>query len=171
MEPDEPRRRARLAIAAAGLLAVVAAILVVTAMLFALGPFADELSREELIAEGNEICAEAQAAFADLQDEPPTTAREAADLTEQLIGISADELDEIRDLDGPADLDDELDRYLQAREQGIELLHQGLEAARDEDATAYAEAQANIAKDQVERLRLAREVGFTECSRPATGAR
>jgi hypothetical protein len=169
VEPDEPRKRARLAIAAAGLVAVVA-VVVAVASLLDLGPFADELSREELIAEGNEICAEAQAAFADLQADPPTTAREAADLTEQLIGISEDELEEIGDLDAPAELDDELDRYLDARERGIELLRDGLEAARDEDATAYAEAQASVAEDQVERLKLAREVGFTECSRPATGS-
>jgi hypothetical protein len=61
-----------------------------------------------------------------------------------------------------------LDRYIEAREQGLEILRDGLEAAEDDDAEAYADAQAQIADTQVDRARLAREVGFTECSRPLT---
>jgi hypothetical protein len=164
--PDQPRNRARRAVAMAGVLAA-----------STLGAFAgcgsdsDELSEEELVAEGNEICLEAREAFAELQDAPPTTAREAADLTEQLLGIAEDELDQISALEPPSDLQDELDSYLAARERGIELLRDGLEAAESEDAAAYADAQAAIAAEQVERLELARAVGFTECSRPLGGER
>jgi hypothetical protein len=58
-------------------------------------------------------------------------------------------------------------RYLNAREQGIALLKKGLAAAQGGNAQAYAAAQAAITKGQVKRLKLARAVGFTECSRPA----
>jgi hypothetical protein len=162
VQPRRPGKRARWAIAAAG---VVAAVLI-AAIVFDLGPFADELTEQDLIAKGDEICSEAHDAFTDLQQRPPTTARAAADLTEQLIHISEDELDQLRDLNAPAELDDELDRYLASREEAIDLMHDGLDAANDDDAFAYADAQAKIAAGQVERLKLARAVGFTECSRP-----
>jgi hypothetical protein len=162
VEPRRPGKRARWAIAAAGVVGVV----LVVAILFDLGPFAEELTEQDLIAQGDEICSEAHDAFTDLQQRPPTTARAAADLTDQLIGISEDELDQLRDLTPPAELEDELDRYLASREDAIDLLHDGLDAANDGDAFAYAEAQAKIAADQLKRLKLARAVGFTECSRP-----
>ena len=49
------------------------------------------------------------------------------------------------------------------------MLEKGLAAAEDEDSEAYAEAQAEIARQQVDRARLAEKVGFSECSRPLTG--
>jgi hypothetical protein len=160
MEASARRRRFAWIVAAG------AAVTALVVLVLVLDPFAGELTAEELIAEGDEICAEAHDAFVDLQDDPPTTAREAADLTDRLIGISEDELDEIDDLDGPSELDDPLDRYLDSRQEGIDLLHEGLDAAEDEDAFAYADAQAKIAADQLRRLKLARDVGFTKCSRP-----
>jgi hypothetical protein len=158
MQVPEPSRGARRVIATT--------LAALAALAGGCGSDPDELSAEELVAQGNEICVEAREAFTDLQPKPPGTAREAADLTEQLIGIAEDELERIDDLQPSADLEDELDAYLEARETGIEYLHDGLEAAENEDITAYADAQAAIADDQVERLKLARAVGFTECSRP-----
>jgi hypothetical protein len=167
MEPGDPLaptfpRRRRWGWAAAAL----AVVAVLVALFLLLDPFADELSSEEFLSRGDEICTEAHDAFKDLQGEAPTTAAEAAELTGKLIDISEDEVDEIRDLDRPSDLDDEVDSYLAAREDGIELLGDGREAAEDQDAGAYASAQAQVAADQLKRLKLAQAVGFTECSRP-----
>jgi hypothetical protein len=167
MEPGDPlaptfprRRRWGWGAAALGVIAVVVGLFLL------LDPFADELSAEEFLSRGDEICEEAHDAFKDLQGEPPTTATEAAELTGKLIDISEDEVDEIRDLDRPSDLDDELDAYLAAREDGIDFLRQGKEGAEDQDAQAYAVAQSKVAAEQLKRLKLAQAVGFTECSRP-----
>jgi hypothetical protein len=143
-------------------------VLVVTVALFLLlDPFGDEeLSRAEFLAQGDEICTEAHEAFTELQGETPATAREAVDLTEQLIGIAEDERDEIDELNGPSELDDEVDAYLSARAEGIDLLHRGLDAAEDDDGAAYAASQAKVAAQQLERQELAEAVGFDECSRP-----
>ncbi|MGH2950472.1 MAG: hypothetical protein ACRDKX_00305 [Solirubrobacterales bacterium] len=158
-----PGDRAGMAIAVAALIG----LLVALAALLDLGPFADdELSRAELIARGDEVCERAHAAFEELQDQPPQTAREAQDLTDRLVGIAEDELEEVGDLDGPDDLDELVDGYLQAREEGIDALRAGRDAADDDDARAYAEAQADVAAAQDRRRRLAREIGFRECSRP-----
>jgi hypothetical protein len=161
LAPTHPRPK-RTAWIAGG----VGVVVVLVALFLLLDPFAEELSREEFLAQGDEICTEAHEAFTDLQAEPPATAREAADLTGQLINISEDERDEIDDLNGPSDLDDEVDAYLSGREEGIDQLHRGLDAAESDDAQGYAAAQAKVAAQQMERLRLAQEVGFTECSRP-----
>jgi hypothetical protein len=148
-------------------LAGLGAIAVMVALFLLLDPFGDEeISRAEFLAQGDEICAEAHEAFTELQAETPATAREAVDLTEQLINIAEDERDEIDDLNGPSELDDEVDAYLSAREDGIELLRRGLDAAEDNDGQAYAASQSKVAAQQLERLELAEAVGFTECSRP-----
>jgi hypothetical protein len=165
MESQPANRTAWVAI---GILGV--AILLAVAIIFDLGPFADgELSEAEFLASGDEICAEAHADFEDLQDSPPRTASEAAELTDELLAISREELDGIRELDGPASLDPALDRYLNAREAGIDELRAGEDAAKGGDALAYAEAQAELASGQLERRELAAKVGFDECSQVLFG--
>jgi hypothetical protein len=62
------------------------------------------------------------------------------------------------------------DRYLEAREEAIGFLEDGLAAAQREDAAAYAQAQADVADGQVERAQLAQQVELGECSRPLAGA-
>jgi hypothetical protein len=145
-------------------------IVVMVALYLLLDPFGDEeLSRAEFLAQGDEICTEAHEAFSALQSETPATAREAVDLTEQLINIAEDERDEIDDLNGPSDLDDEVEAYLSAREEGIDLLDRGLDAAEEDDGETYAASQAKVAAQQLERRELAEAVGFTDCSRPLVG--
>jgi hypothetical protein len=133
------------------------------------GDDGEELTKEELIAQGDAICKEGREQFAQLQKDPPQSAAESAELTRQLIEITEEEIDALRDLNAPEDSQAALDDYIEAREEGLEILNRGLEAAEDEDATAYAEAQAQIARSQVDRARLAERVGFKECSRPLSG--
>jgi len=129
----------------------------------------EELSKEELISQGDAICKEGREQFAELQKDPPQSAAESAELTRQLIEITESEIDALQDLNAPEESQAALDDYIEAREEGLEILNRGLEAAEDEDATAYAEAQAQIARSQVDRARFAEQVGFKECSRPLSG--
>jgi hypothetical protein len=122
------------------------------------------------IAQGDEICSEAQAEIDALRDQAPEGPEDAARLTEGVLATYEQELAELDALPVPADLEDELDRYLSARERALVPLREGLEAARAGNAAAYARAQAAAAAGQVERTRLARQVGFRECSLPAGGA-
>ena len=130
-----------------------------------------ELSRAELIAKGDEICERAHDAFREQQAEPPRTGREAAELTENLLGIAEDELDEIDDLNEPDELEDQLAGYLDARREGIDLIREGRDAAEDSDSSAYERAQGRLARTQHDpRYDLARELGFEVCSEPLVGA-
>jgi hypothetical protein len=154
---------------ALGLLAVIAAL----AAVFDLGPFENEggssLTKAEFIAKGDQACKRAHDQFAELQKTPPNSAEGAVALTQHLLEISESELSEIRALDAPSELQEALDRYLGAREEGIAVLERGLDAAQDRNERAYADAQAEIAAGQVERLKLAQAVGFSECSVVQTG--
>jgi hypothetical protein len=129
----------------------------------------DPPSAASAIAEGDDICAEAQAELEELRADEPRTPEDAARLTEGVLATYEQELAELDALPVPADLEDELDRYLSARERALVPLREGLEAARAGDAEAYARAQAEAAAGQVERTQLARQVGFRECSLPAGG--
>jgi hypothetical protein len=137
----------------------------------ACGPFGDgeELSKAEFIARGDEICKEGRAKYLELQKEPPQSAAEAAELTRSLIEITEDEIDELRDLNAPPGSEDALEDYLDSRQAGLDVLEDGLAAAEDENAGKYAEAQGRVAREQVDRARLAEKVGFSECSQPLTG--
>ncbi len=134
------------------------------------GTGGEELSKAELVAKGDAICKDAHDRFAALQGSPPTTAEETATFTQKLLDITNSELRQLRALDAPASVKPALDSYLKALDRNVAVLEQGLEAAQNSDATAYAKAQAKAVKDQVERLRLAQAVGFKECSRPAATA-
>jgi len=155
----------------AGLTVAVAALVGVVLALFAvleIGPCAeDELSVEEFIAQGDEICRLAHEEFLDLQGRTPRTPSDAADLMGALIEVAEEERDAIADLNAPASLADQVDRYLEAREVGIDLLREGRDAAEDADASAYEERQAELASTQVDpRYEIASEIGFEECSKP-----
>lgn len=167
MEP-EPKAGNRLVWAAIAALGV--AVLLVLAILLDLGPFADEeLSEAEFLARADEICADAHSDFERLQDSPPSTASEAAALTQELADISKGELDGVSDLNAPASLTTPLERYVKARQEGIDKLREGLDAAEEGDGFAYADAQAKVASGQLNRLKLAQKVGFDECSRVLFG--
>jgi hypothetical protein len=125
------------------------------------------LTKSQLIAQGDAICKNAHDRFAELQGSPPTTPEETATFTQKLIDITASEVSQLRALNAPQDVKPALDRYLQAMDKNIAVLKQGLKAAQQSDATAYAQAQAKAVQGQVKRLQYAQAVGFKECSRPA----
>jgi hypothetical protein len=167
MEP-EPRTSNRTTWIALGILGV--AVLLVVSVVFDLGPFAEEdMTETEYLAQADDICSQAHRDFEKLQGSPPRTASEAAELTEELLAISRDEQDAIADLTPPPALTSSVERYLDARDAGIERLREGAGAAGEGDAFAYAEAQADLASTQKERLKIAKRVGFDDCSQALFG--
>jgi hypothetical protein len=142
------------------------ALAAVAATAAACGGDDGSLSEEELIARGDEICREGQGRFAEIQAEQPASAAEAAEQTEQLIVVTADQIERLAELEPPEELSDDLERYLDSRERTVRLFRRGLAAAERGDESGYIAAQAKVAAGAAERLRLAREVGFEVCSEP-----
>jgi hypothetical protein len=145
----------------------------IAAALAGCGPFGDDggdgdgaepAGEEELLRSGDEICRTAQERVAEVQREPPTSRAESVRFARDLIAIFEDEVVQLAALEPPEEQSADLDRYLDAREEAIGLLEEGLAAAQENDAEGYANAQAEVAAGQVERAELARQVGFTECS-------
>jgi hypothetical protein len=129
------------------------------------GDDTEQVSADELIARGDEICVEGRRRFDEVQAKAPANAAAAADQTDELVTIATDELNELRNIRPPDELRERYDRYLEARGRALELLEQGRDAAADNDADAYGEAQAKAAAEGPQRLKLAKAVGFKACSR------
>ena len=53
---------------------------------------ASELTKSQLVAQGDAICKDAHDRFAELQGSPPTTPEESASFTQQLIDITESEV-------------------------------------------------------------------------------
>lgn len=151
---------------AAGIIAVVL-LIAVLAVVFDLGPFADdELSAAEFLAQGDDVCAQAHDDFLEIQDSTPRTAADAEEQVQALIDVAEGERDGLENLNAPVELEEGLAEYLASRERGIGLLRDGLEAARKDDPVAYESSQADLAAEQTKRERAAQVLGFNECSEP-----
>jgi hypothetical protein len=147
-----------------------AASLLAAATLAGCGPSGDDEPDEEDFAQrGDEICVAAQERVAELQRDLPRTPRESVRFTRGLLGIFEDELAELEALQPPADRREAFERYLRARVRAIGYIEDGLGAAQGGNALAYADAQARVADEQVERAKLAEQSGFSQCSRPVAG--
>jgi hypothetical protein len=153
------------ALIAGAVLAV--AVLMGLGALLKLGPFAEEpLYEHQFTARVDEICRDAHARFRELQQSPPETAVQAQALTERLIGIADDEYNQIAQLEPPDALADAVHAYPQSRREGIDLMHEGLDAARSNDGVAYRHAQAALDAGQPDRERAAKALGLRVCSAP-----
>jgi hypothetical protein len=165
VDESPPGNRIGPILAVAALLGVLVAIVA----LLDIGPFADdELTVEEFIDQGDEICSQAHDEFLDLQDGVvPRTPGDAAELTGALIEVAEEERDAIADLREPESLSGQVERYLEVRDRGIEILKDGRAAAESANPSEYERLQAELAATQIDpRFEIAGEIGFEECSRP-----
>jgi hypothetical protein len=129
----------------------------------------EQVSGEELVEKGDGICRDEQARFDEIQAAPLTSAAVGETQAEELLEVTDDAQADLRDLEASEEIRDRYDRYLDARDEVGDLLEDGKDAAERRDGPAYGKAQQEAAAGAPERLRLAKELGFTVCSH-ATGA-
>jgi hypothetical protein len=129
----------------------------------------EQVSAAELDQKADQICATEQTKFKQIQAQPPANASEAADQTKQLIQAAESASSAIDDLEPPDALRGALDIYLGARDQAIDEMKKGQDAADNQDSRAYGTAQAAVAKSAPQRKKLADSLGFKVCS-AKTGA-
>ena len=128
------------------------------------GGGSEELSAEELVAMGDEICTEERDRFDEIQSVPLTSASVGAKQAEELLAAAESAQDDLRDLEPPEEIRDSYDSYLDARDEVSDLLERGREAAEDKDGAEFGEAQEEAADGAGKREKLARELGFKVCS-------
>jgi hypothetical protein len=124
----------------------------------------EEMSAEELVAKGDEICTEERDRFDEIQSVPLTSASVGAKQAKELLAAAESAQDDLRDLEPPEEIRDSYDSYLDARDEVSDLLERGREAAEDKDGAAFSKAQEEAAAGAARREKLARELGFKVCS-------
>jgi hypothetical protein len=124
----------------------------------------ESVSAAQLDQKGDQICAIEQTKFNQIQAQPLANSTDAADQTKELIDVAETANSALDDLEPPDALRGALDIYLGARDDAIDLMKKGQDAAENQDSRAYEEAQAAVAKSAKERKRLADSLGFKVCS-------
>jgi hypothetical protein len=123
------------------------------------------LSRSQLIARADEICAVSQQTFKRVHEDFPLGER-IPDVvySEKLVGISTPAVGRFAALDPPASLRAPYEKYIQAQQRVHKYDVQALRAARAKHTGEYLAARERRDNEQRERYELAREIGLKTCS-------
>jgi hypothetical protein len=130
----------------------------------------DQVSAAELVQKADQACQEEQDRFREIQATPPANATEAADQTKALAQAAESASSAISDLEPPDELRTQFDAYVSARDQAVEDLKKGQDAAENQDSRGYGAAQSALVKGAPHRKKLAGSLGFKVCSRNAGAA-
>jgi hypothetical protein len=142
-------------------LAVVGAALVVAGC-GGNGGGGDRLTREEYASQANAICADFKRDVDAL--EAPQSFEGVVEYAEKARPIFDEHLGRLKDLSPPEELEDTVDRWLATGDRARQRLDDLEAAARDRDERRFAELQAELAREDRESDRLARQVGATTCA-------
>jgi hypothetical protein len=125
------------------------------------------LTRSQLIAKADEICADSQRSFEEVRAEfPAAKFEEVADVaySEALVGISTPAVERFMALVPPKSLRHLYEEYVQAQRRVHGYDVQALRAARAEHAGEYLAARERRDNGQAERYEIARKLGLKTCS-------
>jgi Protein kinase domain len=128
---------------------------------------APTLSKVELIAKADAICADSQSAFEEVRAEfPEAKAEEIPDVaySEALVGISTPAVKRFKALDPPASVRDAYEEYVQTQRRVHAYDVEALQAARAEHSAEYLAARERRDNGQPERHELAGKIGLKVCS-------
>ncbi|MFN8217925.1 MAG: serine/threonine-protein kinase [Solirubrobacterales bacterium] len=125
------------------------------------------LSQAELVRQGDRICEASQESFKRVRQEFPTAKLEEApdvEYSERLVAISSSAVKRFRKLVPPPQKRRAYGEYVASQEEVRELDASALQAARDENTSAYLLARGARDEGQGKRRELADEIGFEVCS-------
>jgi hypothetical protein len=121
---------------------------------------ADQLSKDEFIDEADGVCAEANAAIANLAE---TSAGDPSTAVAEEREILEGELDQIDSLGAPSEDETTLNDFIDALESLLDTLGKQELAAERDDATALTELETEEATARTELTTAAEEYGFRDC--------
>ncbi|HEU5061616.1 MAG TPA: serine/threonine-protein kinase [Solirubrobacterales bacterium] len=125
------------------------------------------LSTSALIAQADEICAEAQASYKASKARFPdgeTEAGMSTEFAEQLVENSGRQVSKMSRLNPPQRKEDEFREYLQLRKDIARMDRRALAAAREGNPTAYVQTYESRSPIDEQLARVADEIGFNVCS-------
>ena len=121
------------------------------------------LSRAQLIAKGDAICADSRASYKSVRDPVLEEVPDVA-YSEKLVANSSEAVREFNQLEPPQSLRRAYRNFVSSQEQVKQWDVDALRAAEAEDATAYLEAREDRDQTEDDRKALAEAVGFKECA-------
>jgi Protein kinase domain len=175
-----PRRRDRRGVAALAALAAVVAIVAVVALAGGGGgdgkgppvaaaptagsePAGATLTRSELIAKADAVCARSKDRYGSIRDAELEYSADV-DYGRALVEMAETRISALRTLKPPARIADAYDRYVGAQERVLASDRQALAAARRGDSDGVAAARDRRDSEDQLREELARRIGFGVCS-------
>jgi hypothetical protein len=130
----------------------------------ACGGDGDGLSRERLIEQGDAICADYASRIDEIGQPQPGNAKDIERFVDEAKPVVEEGTDALDDLTPPEDLEDEYDEWI-ALGRGNVTAFEDLEAAAAEgDQQRMQEVIEDLGTDQAEAARIAKKIGFQECS-------
>jgi hypothetical protein len=127
------------------------------------GSSKQQLSATELAQKADAICRAEQAKFDQIQAHPPANAQVAADQTKELIEVTGAASSDLRDLEPPDQLSGPYDAYLRSRDDAVDEMKRGQDAADNQDSAGYSAAQTAVVKSAGRRQKLAASVRLKVC--------
>jgi hypothetical protein len=125
------------------------------------------ISPQEFQSEANQVCRDSQQQFDRIQRIQPHTADQTEKQAAALADVSRQALDNLHQIEPPAELKANYSRYLAAREMDLGFIEDGRDAAANKDINAYVRATHRAAAQAPLRRQLALQLGLRFCSRPS----
>jgi hypothetical protein len=125
------------------------------------------ISPQEFQSEANQVCRDSQQQFDRIQRIQPHTADQTEKQAAALADVSRQALDNLHQIEPPAELKAGYSRYLAAREKDLGFIEDGRDAAASKDINAYVRATHRAAAQAPVRRQLALQLGLRFCSRPS----
>jgi hypothetical protein len=125
------------------------------------------LTKSELIAKADAICADSQSSFEEARSEFPEAKEEEipdVSYSAALVAISTPAVKRFEALDPPAGVRKPFEEYVQAQQRVHKYDVQALRAARAEHTSEYMAARERRDNEQPKRYELARQIGLETCS-------
>jgi hypothetical protein len=131
------------------------------------GSSSHSVSPQQFRSEANQVCKDSQQQFDRIQRTQPRTADQTEKQAAALADVSQQALDNLHQIEPPADLKALYNRYLAAREKDLGFIEDGRDAAASKDINAYVRATRRAAAQAPVRRQLALQLGLRFCSRPS----
>ena len=119
------------------------------------------LSKSELVAKGDAICARVNKQIAKEPD--PKTAADLERLAQRTVEISGPAIKDMEALEPPGELEGDFDKFVASLNRQRDFTRQIGEAAGDGDTAKVQRVGADAQKAQAEYNRVSAKIGFKQC--------
>jgi hypothetical protein len=127
------------------------------------------LSKAEFVRRADALCAEYERRLARLRQ--PRDVEALADFVDEALPIVREAIARLRALEPPAELEPEVERWLERNDENVERMEALRDAARAGDETRVQTIASAASENEREADELAREIGLRDCAREGSGRR